>query len=109
MAAYVLAVWTVLIWVGRVRNIIDADGAATELIVPVALTALGAATIVRPKVVGVVLAAATTVVWVVRIPLLLFHDHSAAFIIVHMALASVSVALAAWTLSSRRARRPATT
>lgn len=108
MAAYVLAVWTVLIWIGRVRNIIAADGATAELIVPLVLVILGVATLVRPRVVGIALATMTAVVWLVRVPLLLVHGHSAAFVIVHLVLAAVSLALSAWTFSARRARRPVT-
>jgi hypothetical protein len=107
-APYVLAGWTVLIWIGRVRNILAAHGSVAELFVPLVLVLVGAATLVRPKVVGVVLAAVTAVVWLIRVPLLLVHDHSAAFVIVHIVLATVSLGLAWWTFSARRARRPAT-
>ena len=108
MAAYALAVWTVLIWIGRVRNIVTAHGAIAELLVPALLTALGIVTLIRPKQVAIVLAAVTAAVWVVRVPLLLVHDHDAAFVIVHMVLATVSLALSWWTFTQLRARRPAT-
>ena len=101
---YLLAGWTVLIWIGRVRNIIEADGAAVELLVPLALAVLGVATFARPRQVGPVLALVTLAVWLVRVPLVLVHDHSAAFVVVHLVLAAVSITLASLTL--RRARRP---
>jgi hypothetical protein len=102
---YLLAGWTVLIWIGRVRNIVHAHGAAVELLVPVVLVALGIATFVRPRQAGQLLALVTIVVWAIRVPLVLVHDHSAAFVIVHVVLAAVSMALAGLTL--RGARRPA--
>jgi hypothetical protein len=102
---YLLAGWTVLVWAGRVRNIVDADGASVELLVPLVLVALGLATFARPRQAGPVLALATAAVWLVRVPLLLVHDHAAAFVIVHLVLAAVSLTLAVLTL--RRTRRPA--
>jgi hypothetical protein len=102
---YFLAGWTVLIWIGRVRNIVHAHGAAAELLVPVALVALGIATFARPRQAGPLLALATIAVWLVRVPLVLVHDHSAGFVVVHLVLAAVSITLASLTL--RRARRPA--
>ena len=101
---YLLAGWTVLIWIGRVRNIVAADGAAVQLLVPLALLALGIATFARPRQVGPVLALTTIVVWAIRVPLVLVHHHAVAFVVVHLVLAAVSVTLGAVTL--RRARRP---
>ena len=102
---YLLAGWTVLIWAGRVRNILDADGRIVELIVPVLLVVLGLATFVRPRRVAPLLAMVTVIVWVVRVPLVLVHDHSAGFIAVHMVLAAVSIMLAALTLQRGMPRR----
>lgn len=104
MPALALAIWTVLIWIGRVRNIVAADGAALELLVPLLLVVLGIATLVRRQV-APLLAAVTVVVWVIRVPLVLVHHHAAAFVVVHMILAAVSLGLAALTL--QRTRRPA--
>jgi hypothetical protein len=101
VAPLLLAIWTVLIWIGRVRNIVAADGATVELLVPAVLVALGVATLVRRQV-APLLAVVTIVVWVVRVPLVLVHDHSAAFVVVHMVLAAVSIALAALTVRTRR-------
>lgn len=101
---YLLAGWTVLIWIGRVRNIVHADGAAVELLVPLALVALGIATFARPRQVGALLAVVTLAVWLIRVPLVLVHHHAAAFVAVHLVLAAVSITLASLTL--RRARRP---
>ena len=99
-----LAGWTVLIWIGRVRNIVAADGAIAELVVPVALVSLGLAALMRPKQAGRPLALVTAAVWLLRVPLLVIHDHSAAFVAVHLVLATVSLTLAALTL--RGTRRP---
>lgn len=99
---YLLAGWTVLIWIGRVRNIVAADGAVAELLVPAALVALGAATLVRPKRFAPLLAVLTLAVWLVRVPLLVAHHHTAAFVVVHLVLATVSVGLAALTMRTRR-------
>ena len=101
---YLLAGWTVLIWIGRVRNIVAADGAVVELLVPALLVALGVATFARPRQVGRVLALTTVLVWAIRVPLVLVHHHAVAFVVVHLVLAAVSVTLAALTL--RGARRP---
>lgn len=101
---YVLAGWTVLIWIGRVRNILAAHGAAAELLVPVALLTLGIAAFARPRQVGPLLALVTLAVWIIRVPLVLVHHHSAAFVLVHLVLAAVSLALSVLTL--RGARRP---
>jgi len=103
--AYLLAGWTVLIWAGRVRNIVDADGRLVELIVPVLLLVLGALTFLRPRTVGPLLAMVTVIVWVVRVPLVLVHHHSAGFVAVHIVLAAVSLTLSALVL--RRVQRPA--
>jgi hypothetical protein len=101
---YVLAGWTLLIWIGRVRNILDADGRIVELLVPVLLIVLGAATLVRPRQIGPLLAMVTVIVWVVRVPLVLVHHHSAGFVGVHLVLAAVSITLAALTLRERTTR-----
>ena len=101
---YLLAGWTVLIWIGRVRNIVAAHGAAAELLVPLVLVALGVATFARPRQVAPLLALTTVVVWAIRVPLVLVHHHSAAFVLVHLVLAAVSVTLSVLTL--RGARRP---
>jgi hypothetical protein len=102
---YLLAGWTLLVWIGRVRNIVDADGATAELVVPLLLVVLGVATLVRPARFAPLLALVTAIVWLVRLPLLLVHDHTAAFVVVHLVLAAVSLTLAALTLRGR-ARRP---
>jgi hypothetical protein len=101
----------VLIWIGRVRNILAAHGSAAELVVPVVLVVLGLGTFLRPRTVGLGLAAVTIAVWLVRVPLVLVHHHDVAFVIVHLVLATVSVALAALALrssSGRTARRRVT-
>lgn len=109
---YLLAGWTVLVWVGRVRNVLATDGGAADLIVPALLVTLGVATVVQPKRFGPHLAVVTAAVWLIRVPLLLAHHHAAAFVVVHLVLAAVSLGLAALVLRlslgqwRERTRRP---
>ena len=103
----VFAVATLVIWVGRIRNIVADDGALAELIVPGVLVALALWTLVdRPRV--RLLAGATVAVWAVRVPLVLGRDHEIGFKVVHVVLATVSVVLAvmAWRDVTRRRRAP---
>lgn len=103
MALYALVAWTVFVWATRVRNILEDDGSALELVVPAALVVLAVAALVDRRRALPLLAGATVAVWAVRVPLLLTRDHSAAFVAVHVALAVVSVSLA--VLALREARR----
>jgi hypothetical protein len=102
--AYALPIWTVLVWTTRIRNIVADDWGWTDLVVPVGLTILAVAALVRRRPGLLVLAAATTLVWAVRLPLVLVHDHPAGFKVVHAVLAVASIALAAAT--ARTSSRP---
>lgn len=99
-----LPVVTLLVWATRIRNIVDDDWSAAELLVPVGLTVLAVAALVRRWPWLAVLAGATVAVWAVRVPLVLVRDHAVGFKVVHVVLAAGSVLLAvkAW-----QARRPA--
>ena len=102
--AYALPIWTLLVWTTRIRNIVADDWTATDLILPIGLTVLAVAALVRRRPGLLVLAAATTAVWVVRLPLVLVHDHPAGFKVVHAVLAIASIALSITT--ARRFSRP---
>ena len=101
---YALPIWTLLVWTTRIRNIVAQDWTWTDFVVPVGLTVLAVAALVRRREGLLALAAATTLVWVVRLPLVLVHDHPIGFKVVHAVLAVVSIALAAAT--ARALNRP---
>jgi NADH:ubiquinone oxidoreductase subunit K len=106
---WALPVWTLLIWTTRIRNILGNRGhSTTELVVPLALTALAVAGLVDRRRGVRALAIVTVGVWAVRLPLVLAHHHPAGFKAVHAVLAVVSIALAvgAWRAT---APRPAVT
>jgi hypothetical protein len=92
--AYALPIWTLLIWTTRIRNIVADDWTWTDLVLPIGLTVLAVAALVRRRPGLLVLAAATAAVWVVRLPLVLVHDHPAGFKVVHAVLAVASIGLA---------------
>ncbi|MBW8827122.1 MAG: hypothetical protein JF603_12365 [Acidobacteria bacterium] len=97
-----LPLWTLFVWLIRVRNVVRDDGAGAGLIVPVALCGLAVYALVDRRRGLPVLAAATVAVWVVRLPMVLAHDHAAAFKIVHAGLGAVSLALAGLAVRSLR-------
>ena len=103
----VFAVATLVIWAGRIRNIVADDGAIAELIVPGLLVALALWTLVDRHRVRF-LAGVTVAVWAVRVPLVLVRDHEAGFKVVHVVLAVVSVTLALLAARdvNRRRRAP---
>jgi hypothetical protein len=108
----VLAVWTLLVWAGRIRNAVASDEGIGPVLLAgtfVVLAVLALATRGRSRTAGLALAVWTIAVWVVRgIDIALFSDHETAFVVVHLVLATVSVALAVWTARSltRSARAP---
>lgn len=110
------ATFTLLVWGGRVRNVLDdasLDAAGTTWRLALAAAFVAGAVVVlalaarswrggrgvdRPLTIAVgVLAALTVVVWVVRGGGILLDDHDVAFKAVHtvLALASIGLALAA--------------
>jgi len=107
-----MGIWTLLVWVGRVRNIITDDtlsgsGRIAPLTVAIAFS-IGAVAMLalrrRPlgDLVAKLLAAVSIVYWVVRGVQIGFADHSAGFIVVHSVLAGVSIGLGAWVLIAKR-------
>lgn len=105
--AAVLAVWTLVVWAGRIRNAVTADEGIGPVLLAVTFVALAVAVLVtrgaRPAVLA--LAAWTTGVWAVRaVDIALLSDHEAAFVVVHVVLAVVSVALSAWAARGRLTR-----
>lgn len=107
-----LVVWTMLIWVSRIRNIAEDDdlsgaGRTSSVAIAVLFVVLAAATAVilwRSRGGGLSQASGRFVVgfavwtigyWAIRVIEMLLDDHSGAFLAVHTALALVSWALAA--------------
>lgn len=108
----VLAAWTLLVWVGRIRNVIsvdDLDGWAFTWRLAVALgfvgagAALGITTLSgRPvcRTIGAALAAVGIAWWLIRGGAILVGDYEFGFKAVHTVLALTTVALGAWVLRS---------
>ena len=110
--AVFLAVWTLLVWAGRIRNAVGADEGLGPVVLAVTFVVLAvvvlASRCARPAVLA--LAGWTTAVWAVRaVDIAVLSDHEAAFVVVHLVLAVVSIALAAWAARAeltRSARAP---
>jgi hypothetical protein len=109
-AAIALAVWSLLVWTTRIRNIWTDDELTmaeqwgrTALAVSFTVLALAVGHAVyhrttwRPTAVRV-LAGWTIAVWVVRAVGIATADHDGAFIAVHLVLAAISIGLAALAL-----------
>jgi uncharacterized membrane protein len=116
------AVWTFVIWVGRIRNVVDDDdltgGGRTVRLVLAAVFIVGAVVVAallpaarragkgveRLRTAVDVVAAVTIGVWAVRgVGILLDEDHTGGFKVVHTALAlvSISLALLAWRATQK--------
>lgn len=91
---WALPIWTLVVWATRIRNVVEQDGVAASLVLPVAMTVLAVVALVDRRRGLLALAATTIAVWAVRLPLVLVRDHPASFKVVHAVLAVVSVALA---------------
>ena len=102
---FALPVWTLLVWATRIRNIMEQDGSAAELIVPSVLTVLAVVALLDRRRGLWALVVATVGVWAVRLPFVLVHHHSVPFKLVHTALAVISVGLAVAAVN--RLRSPA--
>jgi hypothetical protein len=106
-ATIALAVWSLLVWTTRIRNIwADDELSVGEQwgLTALALSFTGLALLVayalvrRPswlRMAVLALAGWTTAVWIVRGLGIAFADREASFIVVHLVLAAVSIALAA--------------
>jgi hypothetical protein len=116
------AVWTFVVWVGRIRNVVDDDeltgGGRTVRLVLAAVFIVGAVVVAallpaarragegveRLRTAVDVVAAVTIAVWAVRgAGILLDEDHTAGFKAVHtaLALASIGLALLAWRATQK--------
>jgi hypothetical protein len=106
--AITLGAWSIVVWVGRLRNIAADDGldAGTALL-PLTFVVGGAIVIaaalrrspaLRPATLA--LAVWTIAVWLVRGTGILLADHDGGFKAVHMALAGISIGLAALAVRS---------
>lgn len=100
--AVVLAIWTLVVWGTRVRNVVGDGGGLGDLAVPAAMTVLALGALVDRRRGGPVLALATVGVWGVRLPIVLANDYSGGFKIVHALLAVASAALAVAVLRAAR-------
>jgi hypothetical protein len=117
--AVVLGLWSIVVWVGRLRNIAADDQLdLVASLLPLSFVAGGAAVIVLSLVWGralcpavLVLASWTIAVWVVRVTAILLADHDAGFKAVHAVLAVVSFGLAvvalSWVAADQSGRRRA--
>jgi len=106
-AVIALAVWSLLVWTTRIRNIWTDDALSTgeqwgRTALALSFTGLALAvghavyhrsTWLRPVVLA--LAGWTTAVWLVRSVGIATADHEGAFIAVHLVLAVISITLAA--------------
>lgn len=97
-----LALWTLLVWGGRIRNAVTGDEGVAPVVLAAAFVTLAVAVLAtrghRATVCG--LAGWTVAVWVLRaVDIALLSDHDAGFVVVHLVLAVVSIALAAWAVS----------
>lgn len=121
--------WTLFVWVGRLRNLNADPGGFAEasrwsLIGSIVFTVLGLALVLSviagwitaarsgdrifaagaKRVFVVALAAVTAVVWLIRATDIARGDHTAAFIAVHVVLAVVSIGLAVLSLRTIRSK-----
>jgi hypothetical protein len=110
-------VWTLVVWVPRIRNIWSDDELSTRgqlgrtvlalsLIVPALIVAgvlwrrRGEKLLGTAKIIVIGFASWTVVVWLVRGGSILLADHDAAFKAVHTVLAVVSIGLSALAVRS---------
>ncbi len=111
MAINSLALWTLFVWGGRVRNLmaepggildvnrwslVTALGLSTLALVVLGLSLLGAAS-TDPT--AAFLGSLTIVVWAVRGLDIALGDHPIGFIVVHLVLAMISVGLSGWVIA----------
>ena len=113
-ATIALAVWSLLVWTTRVRNIwtdeeLDAadQWSRTALALSFTVLALAVGYAVRRRTAWrrqavLALAGWTTVVWAVRSTGIATADHDGAFIAVHLVLAAVSIALSVLAVREQR-------
>lgn len=105
VAAYLLALWTLLTWGTRIRNAAQDDEAALAYAVPVLLVVIAVATLVQPRRWTRLLGLTASLAWLVRVPIILAADHGAGFKVVHTALAVITWVLAVLALRAEARRR----
>jgi hypothetical protein len=107
-----LVVWTFIVWLSRIRNIVADDTLsgfdfAWSLGVAVTFCALAAAGLAargdsESPVPGRLLAFVSIGYWMIRGVQIGLADHSAGFIAVHTVLSVVSITLGVWVLARQR-------
>lgn len=109
-----LVVWTLFVWLSRVRNVVgndelDGAGIAWRIGAVVAFCGLAAVVVVamktgRPPLRTSVFALAgwTTAFWLIRGIGIVLDDHETGFIVVHTVLMIVSIGLSAWAVAAVR-------
>lgn len=116
IAPVLLALWTLFVWGGRLRNLVAADGglsvasrwslAGSVVFVGLAGLVLAVLVLRREPVVAktsiVALGVFTIGVWIVRGVGIAIADHSSQFIAVHIGLALISITLAFWAIAKSR-------
>ncbi len=122
--AALLATWSLFVWGGRLRNLINEPGGLGELssadrwslagsllfglLALASLVTLVVAARLTIVPAGM-LAALSVIVWAYRAVVIAGRDHSPGFILVHTVLAGVSIGLGIWYLRvSVREQRPTT-
>ncbi len=104
LPSLVLAIWTVIVWGGRIRNVIADDeltgfgttwrlALAGSFLVGAAVVLVALAIDRRWRSAGVALAWWGIVVWTIRGTQIALGDHPVGFIAVHTVLALVTIAL----------------
>lgn len=99
-----LVVWTVLLWLSRLRNVVrddDLGAGGTTWRVVVVVVFVGSALFAASGRFVTWLVVWTVGFWVVRGGGILIDDHDLAFTVVHTALMVVSIALAMWVWHTR--------
>ena len=112
-----LALWTLFVWLTRVRNVVGDDdlgagGRVAGLALAGSFVVLAAVVLEglrrrdrRLEVATVALAAWTVLVWLVRGVDIALGGHSTGFVVVHLVLAATSVALAVLAVRAVRSGR----
>jgi uncharacterized PurR-regulated membrane protein YhhQ (DUF165 family) len=107
-SSLLLAGWTLLVWLARLRNAADEGVGSTVLAATFVVGAVAVLVRRRERTTALVLAGFTVAVWLVRgADIALLSDHGTAFVVVHLVLATVSIALASWVVADVTGRRAA--
>lgn len=113
-APSLLCGWILFVWGLRSRNLTDdtVDVGVAEILPVIGFVALGLvllgvlwrsrgrAFVATERLIVLAGAVVTALYWLIRGVEIFFDDHSGAFIAVHTVLATVSIGLAAWTITT---------